>query len=296
MNVLPGSPAQVILGTAGTPQSVHALTVKLGLNEPLWTQYAHWMGGLLSGRLGVSYISQQPIAPELGRALETTAVLVGLALLVAIVVAVPLGVMSALWHRRAAGTGLSVASQLGIAVPNFVAGILLLTLFAVHLHWFPANDQLFPQESFGPALRSLVLPAIALGLAEGAILSRFIRSGVVDVLRSDFLRTARAKGLRQRQALLRHGLRNGALPVMTVLGLQLAGLVVGAVVVESVFSLPGLGQLLVQEVNNHDLIVVQDIVILIAAVVLIVNLLVDISYRVIDPRVGLDGAGVQQRG
>jgi peptide/nickel transport system permease protein len=291
MNVLPGSPAQVILGTAATPQSVHALTIKLGLDKPLWVQYGHWIGGLLSGRLGVSYISQQPIAPELGRAAVTSAELVGLGLLVAVVVALPLGVLSAVWHRRAVGSGISVLSQLGIAVPNFVAGSLLLSIVVVKLGWLPGNDQLLPQEGFSQSMRMLVLPAIALGLAEGAILSRFVRSGVVDVLGSDFLRTARAKGLRQRQALVRHGLRNAALPVMTVLGLQLTALVVGAVIVESVFSVPGLGQLLVQEVNNRDLIVVQDIVLLVAAIVLIVNLLVDVSYRLIDPRIGLDDAG-----
>jgi peptide/nickel transport system permease protein len=283
--VLPGKPAQVILGTAATPASVRALTIRLGLDEPLWRQYAHWAGGLLSGNLGRSYISQDPVGPEIGRALTVTGPLVGLGLAVGLAVGLTLGVLSAVRHRRVSGALLSALSQLGIAVPNFVAGILLLTIVTVKLHWLTNTSFNGWSSGFGQALEVLVLPSIALGLAEGAILSRYVRSSVIDVLGSDYLRTARAKGLRPRQALVRHGLRNAAVPVVTVLGLELAGLLVGAVVVENVFTLPGLGTMLVQAIDNRDLIVVQDIVMLIAGTVLVVNLLVDVSYRLLDPRI-----------
>ncbi len=284
--VLPGSPAQVILGTQATPSAVHALSAKLGLDQPLWERYARWVGGLVTGHLGRSYISGRPIAGQIGSALQVTGPLVGLGLVVGLAVALPLGVLGALRHRRPSGVAISAASQVGIAVPNFVAGILLIIVFAVALHLLPAGG--FTPWAVAPvtAIRSLALPAVALGVVEGAILSRYVRSAVLDVLRSDYLRTARAKGLRPAQALWRHGLRNAAVPVVTVLGLEVAGLIVGAVVVENVFTLPGVGTLLLQSVQNRDLLTVEDIVMMIAGVVLVVNLLVDLSYHLLDPRIG----------
>lgn len=285
LSVLPGSPAQVILGTQATPASVHALSAKLGLDEPLWRQYLHWVGGLVTGHMGTSYVSSRPIGPELGRALEVTGPLVALGLVVGLVVAVPLGLAGALRHGRASGAALSSLSQVGIAVPNFVAGILLIIVFSVRLRLLPASG--FTPWSAAPAgaLRSLVLPAVAIGVVEGAILSRYVRAAVVDAVSSPYMRTARAKGLRPAQALWRHGLRNAAVPVVTVLGLEVAGLIVGAVVVENVFTLPGVGTLLLSAVANRDLLVVEDVVMLVAAVVLVVNLLVDLSYRLLDPRI-----------
>lgn len=287
LSVLPGSPAEVVLGTSATPAAIKAKTIQLGLDHPLWLQYAHWAGGLLSGRLGTSYISQQPIGPEIGQALTVTGPLVGLGLAVGLVVGLTLGVLAALRHRGASGVLFSTVSQLGIAVPNFVAGILLLTIVTVKLGWLQGSS-FNGWSNPAQALESLVLPCIALGIAEGALLSRYVRTSVLDVLRSDYLRTARAKGLRSWQALIRHGLRNAALPVITVLGLELAGLLVGAVVVENVFTLPGLGTMLVEAINNRDLLVVEDIVMLIATTVLVVNLLADLSYRLLDPRLSLD--------
>jgi peptide/nickel transport system permease protein len=285
--VLPGSPALVILGTTATPASVRQLTAQLGLNQPLWHQYLHWAGGLLSANLGTSYISQQPIGPEIGQTLTVTGPLVLLGLAVGLLVGLTLGILAARYHRGWLGTVFSAISQLGIAVPNYVAGILLLTVITVKLLWL-RNSAFNGWSSPGSALESLLLPCIALGLAEGAVLGRYVRSSVVEVLRSDYLRTARAKGLRPGQALIRHGLRNAAVPVVTVLGLEITGLLVGAIIVENVFTLPGLGTMLVQAVNNRDLVVVQDIVMLIVATVLVVNLLVDISYRLLDPRIALD--------
>lgn len=286
LNVLPGSPAQAILGTQATPAAVHRLTVRLGLDHPLWIQYLHWIGGLLTLRLGRSYISGQPIAPEIGSALSVTAPLVMLGLLVGIAIALPLGTLSAIRRRRTSGTVLAALTQLGIAVPNFVLGILLIIVAAVYLRLLPAGGFIPWSTSVAGALRSLALPAISLGLVEGAILSRYVRTAVLEVLQADFLRTARAKGLRTWGALARHGARNASLPVLTVLGLEISGLIIGAVVIEAVFTLPGAGGLLLSSVANRDLIVVQDIVMLVATVVIVVNLLVDLLYRVLDPRIG----------
>jgi peptide/nickel transport system permease protein len=285
LSVLPGSPAQVILGTQATPQGVAQLTQQLGLDKPLITQYAHWAGGLLSGSLGNSYISSQPLGGELSAALGVTGPLILGALVIGTLIAVPLGALSAIRHDKVSGAVVSVVSQLGIAIPTFVAGLLLILIFAVKIKFLPASG--FPGWSnVGGALRSLVLPSIVLGLAEGAILVRFIRAAVLEVLRSDYYRTARAKGLRPMQALRRHGTRNALIPVITVFGLEAGGLIVGAIVVENVFTLPGVGSLLLSGVGNRDRLLVQDIVLLVSAVVLVLNFLVDISYRLLDPRVG----------
>ncbi|HEX4833789.1 MAG TPA: ABC transporter permease [Trebonia sp.] len=284
--VLPGSAAQVILGTQATPESVAQLSQQLGLDKPLVTQYLDWAGGLLRGDLGTSYVSSQPISALLGPAIEITGPLIVGAMIIGLLIAIPLGMASAVRSSKPSGTAITVASQLGIAIPTFVGGLLLAKAFALELHWLPPTG--FPGWSAGagPALKALVLPAVTLGLAEGAILLRFVRSSVLEVLRSDYYRTARAKGLRPLQALARHGPRNILIPLVTVFGLEAGGLIVGAIVVENVFVLPGVGSQLVAEISNRDLIGVQDIVLLASAVVLILNFLVDLSYRVLDPRVG----------
>jgi peptide/nickel transport system permease protein len=287
LSILPGSPAQVILGTQATPEAVKALTQQLGLDHPLWRQYVHWLHGLVTLHLGNSYISQLPIGSQISRSLAVTGPLIGLGLLVGIVIAVPFGVAAALLRRNAAGAAITSLSQIGIAVPNFIVGLLLILVFAVKLGWLAASGFTPWSDNAWLAFKSLVLPAIALGLVEGALLSRYVRSAVLDVLRSDYLRTARAKGLSRRQALVRHGFRNGAIPVVTVVGLEIPSLIIGAVVIENVFTLPGVGTLLLQAVSNRDLLVVQDVVMLVAVVVLVVNFLVDASYRVLDPRLRL---------
>ena len=287
LNVLPGTPAQVILGTQATPSSVAKLTVKLGLDRPLIDQYLTWIRGLITLHLGNSYISGQPILPVIQAAAEVTGPLIVIGLLVGLLVAVPLGIASALHHDRRTGTLFSTLAQIGIAVPNFVLGIVLIIVFAVDLKVLPASGFTTWSTSIGQALRSLILPGVSLGLVEGAILSRYIRAAVLEVLRADYLRTARAKGFTPRKALVRHGLRNAAIPVVTVLGMELSGLIIGAVVIEAVFTLPGLGSLLLSSVANRDLITVQDVVMLVATSVLVVNLVVDLLYRVIDPRIGL---------
>jgi peptide/nickel transport system permease protein len=284
LSVLPGDPAQAMLGTQATPDALHQLRHQLGLDRPLWRQYLDWAEGFVHGDFGVSATTQQPIAPEIRSRVEVTAPLALLSLLLALAVALPLGVLAALRHRKASGTAISAASQIGIAIPEFWAGILLITLVSVRLGWLPAGS--FPgwSESVGSSLEHLILPVIALALVQAAVLTRFVRSAVLEVLREDFMRTARAGGLTRAAALRRHGLRNAASPIVTLLGLQIAGLLVGAVVIEQVFALPGLGAALLSAIDDRDTLLVQDIVMLLTATVLVVNLLVDLSYRVLDPR------------
>lgn len=284
MVLLPGDPARASLGITATEENVQALREAYGLNRPIVTQYVSWVLGLVRLDLGVSYISKAPIGPQLLDRLQVSLILVLASTLVAIVVAVPAGTVMAVRHRKPSGVALAALSQIGVAVPAFLAGILLITVFAVHLGWLPAGGWTPPAQDPAMFLRQLVLPALSLGIVQAAVLTRYVRSAVLDVLREDYLRTARAKGLTPARALVRHGLRNAAIPVVTVLGLQLATLLIGAVVVERVFVIPGLGTLLLDAVGTRDLLVVQDVVMVLVIAVLVLNFLVDVLYLVIDPR------------
>lgn len=284
MAVLPGDPARVALGVNASDEAVTQLRQQFGLDRPLATQYVDWLGGLLQGDFGTSYVSKVAIGPQIADRFQVTLWLVVTAMIVALVLAAPAGTVMAARHRRISGLALSALSQVGVAVPAFLAGILLIMVFAVKLGWLPANGWTPPAEDPGMFLKQLLLPALSLGLVQGAVLTRYVRSAVLDVLREDYLRTARAKGLRPFPALWRHGLRNAAVPVVTVLGLQLATLLIGAVVVERVFVIPGLGSLLLDGVSNRDLLLVQDVVMVLVVAVLVVNFLVDLLYVALDPR------------
>lgn len=284
MAVLPGDPARVALGVNASDAAVEQLREEFGLDRPLVTQYLGWVQGLVTFDPGTSYISRAPIGPQIADRLQVTLWLVGTAMVIAFVVAMPVGTLMAVRHRKPSGVVLSALSQVGVAVPAFLAGILLITLFAVTLGWLPANGWTPPAEDPAMFVKQLVMPALSLGVVQAAVLTRYVRSAVLDVLRKDYLRTARAKGLRPMPALLRHGLRNAAVPVVTVLALQLATLLIGAVVVERVFVIPGLGSLLLDSVSNRDLLMVQDVVMILVVAVLLVNFLVDLLYLVIDPR------------
>jgi peptide/nickel transport system permease protein len=285
VNVLPGDVAAVMLGTAATPEAVATLQRQLGLDQPGWLRYLQWVGGMLRSDFGTSLLSHAEVGPLIVQKLAVSGPLALLAATLSVALALPLGVLAGVHYRKVSGALISGISLLGIAVPAFWAGLLLVTVFALQLKWLPAGG--FVDWSDNPlnALRSLVLPALALGLVQAAVLTRYVRSAIIDVQREDFLRTARAKGLTRWQALRRHGFRYAAIPVVTILGIQLTGLLVGAIVVENVFVLPGLGRLLFQSVGNRDLIVVQDLVMLLTAIVLVVNFLVDLSYRLLDPRI-----------
>jgi peptide/nickel transport system permease protein len=287
MVLLPGDPARVALGVNASEEAVAQLRTEFGLDRPVPDQYLSWVSGLLRFDLGTSYVSRAEIAPQIVDRLQVTLWLVGSAMVLALVLAVPIGTLMAVRHRHPSGLALSALSQVGVAVPAFLAGILLITVFAVRLGWLPANGWTPPSEDPVQFLRQLVLPVLSLGLVQGAVLTRYVRSAILEVQREDYIRTARAKGLGPFRALWRHGFRNAAIPVVTVLALQLATLLIGAVVVERVFVIPGLGSLLLDQVSNRDLVFVQDIVMLLVFAVLIVNFVVDLLYLVIDPRLRL---------
>ena len=285
LRVLPGDVAQLIAGTNSTPAQVAAIRDELNLGAPLPVQYADWIGGVLRGDFGTSLITGSPVLGELAQKAQVTIPLGLMAMTVALVIAVPLGVLSAMLRGRVGGTAINVSSQAVAAVPVVWAGMMLVVVFAVWLGWLPAQG--FPRAGWnqpGYALRALLLPAITIGVVEGAMLLRFVRSATLQAIGQDFVRTAAAKGLTRTQALIRHGLPNMALSVITVLGLQVAGIIVGAVVIEQLFSLPGIGRMLVADVGNRDLIKVQGELLVLTGFVLVVGFVVDLFHRVIDPR------------
>ena len=289
LDVLPGNAAQVLLGPDAAPEAVAELAVQLGLDQPPLQRYGQWLAGLLRGDWGDSYAYGSPVRELIGERLLLTVPLALLAMALATVLALSAGIYAAAHHRKGGDIGVMVLAQIGIAIPNFWFAILLILLFSVQLQWFSAGG--FPGWSEGdgggvwPALKALALPALSLAVVQAAILARITRSAVLDVLREDFVRTARAKGLSRRAALWRHVLRNALIPVVTVMGLQFANLLAGTIVVENVFYLPGLGRLIFQSIANRDLIVVRNCVMLLAAMVVAVNFVVDVLYAAIDPRV-----------
>lgn len=280
MRAVPGNPARIALGVNATDDAVAELTQALGLDRPLITQYFEWVGGLLSGNFGTSLSSQQDITPLVLDRAQVSLILVGLAIFLALAGAVPIG----MWLARTGNTLVSALTQIGIAIPSFLVGIIMVAFFAVRLGWLPANGWIPPDQDFGGFIARLIMPVISLALVQGAMLTRYVRSSIVDVMDQDYIRTARALGLSHSEALRRHGLRNAALPVLTVTGLQLTTLIVGAVVIESVFVIPGLGSMLLDAVSNRDLTTVQTLVMLLVFFTLAINLTTDLAYRVIDPR------------
>ena len=284
LSILPGNAARVALGIDATEEQVAAQEIAMGLDRPAIERYADWFGHLLIGDFGTSAVSRQEIGPQIGDALGITAVLVISSMLLAVLFAIPMGILTAIRQRKPDGVILSGISQIGVSIPGFLAGMLLVTLFAVTLRWLPAGGWSDPGDGIGDFVSHLILPAVALGSVQGAVLSRYVRAAVLEVMRDDFLRTARAKGLTPAQALVKHGLRNAAVPVLTVLGVQIAALLVGTVVIERVFAIPGLGSLLLDTVALRDLPSVQGIVMVLVGLVLVINLLIDIAHTVIDPR------------
>jgi peptide/nickel transport system permease protein len=285
MSILPGDPAQLMLGTQATPEALAELREALGLDRPLIAQYFDWLASALRGDFGTSPFSGQEIAPQILERLKVTIPLALMALTLTVLISFPLGVYAAARHRKVGDAVVSVGSQIGLAIPAFWAGLVLVSIFAVNLGWFSAGG--FPgwDESIVDSLQALVLPAVSLAIVQSAIITRYVRSAVLDTMRHDYIRSARSKGLSRSAALWKHGLRNAAIPVLTVLGLQFAALLAGTVVIESVFVLPGLGSMLLQGITRRDLPLVQGGALTIAVVILVVNLVVDLMYRLIDPRV-----------
>lgn len=283
-NALPGDIAQVILGTNASPGEAARLRTELGLDRPFLTRYLEWLWGAVRFDFGVSYLSRRPIAPLIASRLEMSAWLIVFGMLAAILIALPVGAYAAVRRRHADGVAVSALSQAGLAVPAFWAGIWLVVLFAVELRWLPAGGYVSNRASVTGWLRHLVLPVTSLAIVQASVISRYVRSSAIEVLHEDYFRTARAVGWSRTGALWRHGLRNIAISLLTVIGLQLATLLVGAIIIEQVFALPGLGSSLLLAVSQRDLGVVQAIVLLLVWAVLVINFLVDIAYQLIDPR------------
>jgi peptide/nickel transport system permease protein len=284
LRLLPGDLAGIIGGVEATPERLEAIRQELGLDRPLLEQYFEWIGGVLTGDFGRSALTNSTVTSQLGEKLSITAPLILASSAVALAAAIPVGVYAAVRHRKADGVGLSALGQLGIAIPQFLVGIALIAVFA-GLWQLPSQG--FPRDGWDDparAVRSLVLPVLTLAAAQGAILLRFVRASTLDVLNQDYIRTARAKGLSRTEALMVHGLRNAAIPVISVLGIQIASLIAGVVVIEQVFNLPGVGQMLVNDIGNRDFDKVQGTILLIAVIVLVIGFLVDLAHYLIDPR------------
>ena len=287
LEILPGDPAAVILGVGAQEDTLRALRAELGLDLPAPVRYLNWLGEVLQGDLGRSYTYDTPVQELLLNRVELSLPLALLAILLSTGIAIPLGVFAASRHRKVADTGIMGFAQLGVAVPNFWFAILLILLFSVKLGWFSAGGFAGWDAGWFAGFKSLVLPAVALALPQAAILARVTRSSVLETVQEDYIRTARAKGLSRSQALWRHAVRNALIPVVTILGLQLSFLLAGTIIIENVFYLPGVGRLLFQAIAQRDLMVVKNLVLVLAATVVLINFLVDLLYAVLDPRLRL---------
>ena len=286
LRMIPGDPVIQMLGPEYTPEAAAALRTKLGLDQPLHVQYVRWMGNVLRGDLGGSIASGETVAEAIASGLPKTLSLATLSFIIALVIALPAGIIAALKRNSAFDYVASVVAFVGVSMPSFWFGIILILIFAVHLQWLPAiGYSELTEDGFWPWLQRLILPSLAIGAAYSAILMRFVRAGLLEVLGSDYVRTARAKGVREQAVILRHALRNALIPVVTVIGIQLALLLSGTVVVETVFSIRGIGRILVGAIFDRDYPIVQGVILLIAVIFVLANLIVDIVYTFLDPRI-----------
>jgi len=284
LEILPGDPAAVTLGLNAAPEALAALRTEMGLDKPAVLRFFIWLGGLVTGDLGQSYTYRVPVLQLITERMAVTLPLALMAIALATAIGIPLGMLAASRHGRLADAGVMVFAQAGLAIPNFWFGLLLVLVFAVGLGWLPAGG--FPgwQAGIGVSLKALLMPALALALPQAAIIARVTRSSMLDTLQEDFVRTARAKGLSEGTTMRRHALRNALIPVVTILGLQFSVLIAGAIIIENVFALPGLGRLVFQAIAQHDLIVVKDLVMLFAGLAILINFAVELLYGLIDPR------------
>ncbi|MGH2615304.1 MAG: ABC transporter permease [Thermomicrobiales bacterium] len=286
LRMIPGDPVIQMLGPEYTPEAAAALRVKLGLDQPLHIQYVRWLGNVLRGDLGGSIASGETVAGAIASGLPKTLSLAVLSFVMATAVAVPAGVIAALRRNGAFDYIASIVAFVGVSMPSFWFGIILILIFAVQLRWLPAiGYSEIREDGIWEWFQRLILPSLAIGAGYAAILMRFVRAGLLDVLGSDYVRTARAKGVRERTVVLRHALRNALIPVVTVIGIQLALLLSGTVVIETVFSIRGIGRILVGAIFDRDYPIVQGVILLIAVIFVLANLIVDIIYTFLDPRI-----------
>jgi peptide/nickel transport system permease protein len=285
IHLAPGDPASIIAGPDASADDVRRIQRQLGLDEPLPVQLVHWYGQLLRGDLGRSIFLRKPVTEAIVDRIEPTLLLTVLATLIAVAIGVPSGVLSARYHNSVTDQTFMVLALVGISVPNFLLGLLFVLCFGVWLGWFPVAGYSPLEYGWLKTLRSLVMPAFALGLVQSALVARIARSSMLDVLREQFIVAGRAKGLGEGMVVYKHAFRNALIPTVTIIGISFAILLSGAVVVETVFNIPGLGRLIISAVLRRDYPVIQGVVLCIAGVSMLVNLAVDLSYLVIDPRV-----------
>ncbi len=284
VEVVPGDPASFMLGINAQEDTLAALREELGLNGSLLSRYLDWVGGMVRGDFGTSYTYRTDVAGMIADRMQVSLPLALYALALSTLIAFPAGIWAAARRGRVGDVAVMGATQLGLAVPNFWFAMLMVLVFAIKLRWFPAGGFAGWEKGLWPGLKSLTLPAIALALPQAAILTRVMRSALIDALGEDYIRTARAKGLTRGQALRRHALRNALIPVLTIIGMQFSFLLAGAIIIENVFFLPGLGRLVFQSISARDLIVVESVVMLLVFAVIVVNFAVDLAYALVDPR------------
>ena len=285
LQVIPGDPAQIILGIQATPENLQELRHKLGLDQPLAIQYWNWLSALIRGDFGRSITYEISISTLIASRLQVTVPLAILSIFFAVIFSIPLGIYAAIHRNQPGDYGVMIFSQIGLAIPAFWAGILFILFFAVHLQWFSAGGVKSWTETPLGALKSFILPALSLGLIRAAVLVRLTRSCMLEALGEDYIRTARSKGLAETMVVYKHALRNALIPVVTIVGLQMGELLAGAIVIENVFNLPGLGRLIFLAIGQRDLPVVQGVSLLIAFFIVMVNFGVDVIYGVVDPRI-----------
>lgn len=285
IHLTPGDPATSMLGEEATPQAVAALRAKLGLDQPIPVQYVKWLGSVLRGDLGRSIRSNQPVAEAIAERLPVTVELAILAIAISLLIAIPAGIVAAMRRNSILDAGSTFVALLGVSLPNFFLAILLILLFGVKLNWLPPFGYQPITQGLGGNLQRMILPAITLGTALAAIVTRMMRSSLLEVLDQDYIRTARAKGLGEGRMIRAHALKNALMPVVTIVGLQIGGLLGGAIITESIFVLPGIGRLLVDAIFQRDFPLVQGVVLFVSLAFLFSNFAVDLAYAYLDPRI-----------
>lgn len=280
-----GDPIALLLGDQASAEDIAQVRVQYGLDQPLLTQFSYWVKEVAQGNLGNSIFLQRPVTQALAERAEPTSFLALFAVAIAALIGIPCGLVAAVWRGRLVDQILSAVAMLGASVPSFWMGLILIQIFAVKLGWFPASGYGNPDVSLIERLHHLVLPAVVLGVLNSALIIRFTRASVLDILNEDYVRTARSKGLSERVVILKHVLRNALVPIVTVVGLTTALMIGGAVVTETVFNLPGVGNLVVRAVLRRDYPVIQGALLVIAAIYVLINLLIDLIYMLVDPRI-----------
>lgn len=285
LRAIPGDPVLVMLGQEYTPEAAAQMRKNLGLDQPMYVQYVKWFGNVLQGDLGRSIATDEPVTRTIGSGMPKTLSITAFALLIGLLIAIPMGTLAALKRDSIFDYLASVSTFVGISLPTFWFGIVFILIFAVKLGWLPALGYVPLSEGFWPWLKHLILPSLAAGIGEAAILMRFVRAGLLEVLSADYVRTARSKGLREQTVVMRHAMRNALIPVVTVTGLSIGGLLSGLVITETVFSIRGIGRILINAIFDKDYPIVQGVILLVALILVTMNLIVDVVYTFLDPRI-----------